>query len=144
MPLRGERAFSDHQKTGWHGVSTVMAIVIVIVLYDFSDLKGKMDGYLSNSSDYGRGGGNQERIASSEDTDQGRDIVVTEKDLQRTYKDLLRKKEKEIEKVTIFEPENGSCLPGKSGYRQEPDCRYHPNGQKNGNDYRSSKEWSST
>jgi hypothetical protein len=96
----------------WWGVGLItLTIVMAIVFYDFSDFSGNMKGYFSNRHEKGKKIGEGIKLVSSEqeDTEPGKDIVVTEKDLQGVYKDLLQKKEKEIEKVTILESEKGSC-----------------------------------
>jgi len=92
-------------------ISTVLVIVMMIVLYDFSDFKGKIAGcFFSSRHAYGEKVDDGERSATSEneDTDQGRDIVVTKKDLQKAYKDLLQEKKEEVEKVKLFEADKGS------------------------------------
>jgi hypothetical protein len=106
---RGRKGIQPPSKNWMAWGSLVMAIVIVMVLYDFSDLKGKMDGFLPNGYSLKGKAAADEKIASSENesTEEGKDIFVTEKDLQKLYKEMLRKKEKEIEKVTIYEPEKG-------------------------------------
>jgi hypothetical protein len=107
---QGKKGRQKPARSWWGAGLLTLTIVMVIVFYDFSDFRGNMKGYFSNGHEKGKKIGEGIKLVSSEqeETEPGKDIVVTEKDLQGVYKDLLQKKEKEIEKVTILEPEKGS------------------------------------
>jgi len=106
---QGKRGRQQPARSWWGVGLLTLTIVMVIVFYDVSDFRGKMKGYFSNRHENGKKIGEGIKLVSSEqeDTEPGKDIVVTEKDLQGIYKDLLQKKEKEIEKITILESEKG-------------------------------------
>jgi hypothetical protein len=104
---RGERLQKRPARNWLRGGLIVLAIVLMTVLYDFSHFDGNVKDYLPGlreKSDKGT----KRAFPPRQDAESGKDIVVTKKDLQETYKDLLQKKEKDIESVALLEAEKGS------------------------------------
>jgi hypothetical protein len=86
-------------------VWTMLLVVIIIVLPDFSDFWGKRGQDPTERQELQEKATDKEKgtFSQKERSDQGRDIVVTEKDLQKAYKDLLNQKMKEVETATFLE-----------------------------------------
>jgi hypothetical protein len=104
---RGER-LQKRPTRNWLRVGLiVLAIVLMTVLYDFSHFDGNVKGYLSYFKEKSEKG-IKRAFPQRQNAESGKDIVVTKKDLQETYKDLLQKKRKDIENVTLLEAEKGS------------------------------------
>jgi hypothetical protein len=106
-PLKRNRGFGNTRR--WL-VAFMLVLVVFLVVYDFSGLKGWMGKYLPFGQKNGEGGSIFEKVIPSKHTasSQKKDIVVTDKDLHKVYLDVLAGNKKEIEKTTVLETEKDS------------------------------------